>query len=127
MVFHLSKWPPNLKFFLSIGLAVGSLSGSALFHLIPSAFSLADYFPHHDYLVISLVVWFGIYLFFIIERILKIFMEFKSRNNGFHHTEQSIPAIVESHFTLDSDIEDNKPNGGCTGDQMPKGEVYEHR
>ena len=34
-----------------IGLAVGSLAGSAVFHLIPSAFKLADIdiYPHHRY------------------------------------------------------------------------------
>lgn len=112
-----------------IGLAVGSLSGSALFHLIPSAFSLPDYDSNHNYLTISLVIWIGVYLFFIIERILKIIMEFKSRNNGFQPTGVQKVPTVESHFTLDSDVEENNPNksnGGCTGDHIPKGEVYEH-
>ena len=68
-----------------IGLAIGSLFGSAVFHLIPAAFSLAEfeYFKHHEYLYNSLVIWFGVYLFFIIERILKICMEFKNHKHGF--------------------------------------------
>ncbi len=67
-----------------IGLAVGSLSGSALFHLIPSAFGLADVgsFPHHSYLNVSIVIWGGVYGFFVIERLLKMFMEVKSRDQG---------------------------------------------
>ena len=67
-----------------IGLAVGSLAGSAVFHLIPSAFRLADVemFSHHSYLNISLSIWAGLYLFFIIERFLKIFMDAKARKQG---------------------------------------------
>ncbi len=37
-----------------------------------------EFFPHHSYLTISLVVWGGIYGFFVIERLLKIFMEVKN-------------------------------------------------
>ena len=67
-----------------IGLAVGSLAGSAVFHLIPSAFRLADIdlYLHHSYLNISLSIWAGLYLFFIIERFLKIFMDAKARKQG---------------------------------------------
>ena len=67
-----------------IGLAVGSLAGSAVFHLIPSAFRLAeiDIYTHHSYLSISMSIWMGLYLFFIIERFLKIFMDAKARKQG---------------------------------------------
>ena len=98
-----------------IGLAIGSLSGSALFHLIPSAFSLADHYPHHDYLTISLVIWSGVYLFFIIERFLKIFMELKNRKNGSEH---KLP---------ESENNDKNENGGCAGELIPKVAVYENR
>ncbi|XP_022657663.1 zinc transporter ZIP8-like [Varroa destructor] len=52
------------------GLAVGSLCGSAVFHLIPQAFALTE----HDagYLWKSLVVIFGIYFFYLSERIMKL-------------------------------------------------------
>ena len=92
-----------LTFF--IGLAVGSLSGSALFHLIPSAFKLADVSVDHSYLKVSLVIWCGVYLFFLIERFMKIFMESRSEKN-------CIP-IGHSHhsaFTVDSEEE-----GPCHG------------
>lgn len=67
-----------------IGLAVGSLAGSSVFHLIPSAFRLAELemYPHHSYLNISLTIWAGLYVFFIIERFLKIFMDAKARKQG---------------------------------------------
>jgi len=77
-----------------IGLAVGSLAGSAVFHLIPSAFRLAELemYPHHSYLNISLTIWAGLYLFFIIERFLKIFMDAKARKQG-----ETIPGHSHSH------------------------------
>ncbi|OQR71061.1 zinc transporter ZIP14-like [Tropilaelaps mercedesae] len=52
------------------GLAVGSLCGSAVFHLIPQAFALTE----HDigYLWKSLVVFGGIYFFYLSERCMKL-------------------------------------------------------
>lgn len=67
-----------------IGLAVGSLAGSAVFHLIPSAFNLSavSFYPHHSYLTVALSIFAGMYLFFIIERFMKIFMDAKARREG---------------------------------------------
>eukprot|EP00095_Tigriopus_kingsejongensis_P002521 maker-scaffold838_size90379-snap-gene-0.10 protein:Tk02521 transcript:maker-scaffold838_size90379-snap-gene-0.10-mRNA-1 annotation:"zinc transporter zip14" len=102
-----------------IGLAVGSLSGSAVFHLIPSAFSLSEvsFFPHHSYLNISLVIFGGIYLFFIIERFLKMVMEFKSRRAGytFHQHSHGL-AEMHSQDAGDALVQDIKqlPNGEST-------------
>ena len=106
-----------------IGLAVGSLSGSALFHLIPSAFQLADieFFKDHAYLEVSLVIWFGIYLFFLIERFLKIFMEHKKFQNpgGHSHTSPNQPPKeIES--------EDEEKRMICAGSNIPSNEVYEN-
>ena len=39
-------------------------------------------YPHHSYLSISMSIWAGLYLFFIIERFLKIFMDAKARKQG---------------------------------------------
>ncbi len=56
-----------------------------------------EFYPHHGYLNISLTVWLGIYLFFIIERCLKIFMDHKARQRGeqgashHHHHSHSHP------------------------------------
>jgi hypothetical protein len=55
-----------------------------------------EFYPHHGYLNISLTVWLGIYLFFIIERCLKIFMDSKARRRGEtvggKHSHHALPA-----------------------------------
>ncbi|KAI9553381.1 hypothetical protein GHT06_021282 [Daphnia sinensis] len=64
-----------------IGLAVGSLSGSSVFHLIPQAFGLMDSDPDHHYLQTSVLLFSGVWLFFMIERFLKIIMDWKEKKN----------------------------------------------
>lgn len=85
-----------------IGLAVGSLAGSAVFHLIPSAFKLSsvNFYPHHSYLKISMSVWLGMYLFFAIERFLKMFMDAKARRQG-----EDIIAHGHNHVAEEVDYE----------------------
>ncbi|XP_053214642.1 metal cation symporter ZIP14-like [Panonychus citri] len=61
------------------GLAVGSLIGSSIFHLIPQAFDLVIKYPSHDFLWKALIIFGGIYLFFWSERIMKIVSEFKRK------------------------------------------------
>lgn len=97
-----------------IGLAVGSLSGSALFHLIPSAFRLSDVTVNHSYLNVSLTIWGGVYLFFMIERFLKIFMECQNAQKSLpNHNHQ---ASVFSPVTEDSGDEHEEPvSRNCTG------------
>ena len=92
-----------------IGLAVGSLVGSAIFHLIPAAFRLAEVsslYPNHSYLWISLSIWLGMYLFFIIERFLKMFMDAKARRQGenlvSHSHNHSLPAQREASLEKQS-------------------------
>lgn len=58
------------------GLAVGSLVGSALFHLIPQAFNLLSS-DNHEYLWRALIIFGGIYLFFWSERLMKIISEYR--------------------------------------------------
>jgi zinc transporter 14 len=64
-----------------IGLAVGSLSGSSVFHLIPQAFGLMNSDPDHHYLRTSVLLFSGVWLFFMIERFLKIIMDWKEKKN----------------------------------------------
>jgi zinc transporter 14 len=119
-----------------IGLAIGSLTGSALFHLIPSAFSLANVslYPNHSYLKISMVIWIGIYLFFLIERFLKLFMEHKSRGSGLKvpvHDHAGGPSqplnTVDSQLAImASEEKEEEEQGSCGGGSMPKGQFYEH-
>jgi len=80
-----------------IGLAVGSLTGSALFHLIPAAFEL------ENKLNISLALFGGIYLFFIIEQVLKFFVEYRERCKILESpSEESVSQDVESNSEGDS-------------------------
>ncbi|XP_078333972.1 metal cation symporter ZIP8-like isoform X2 [Crassostrea virginica] len=59
-----------------VSLAVGSLAGSGLLVLIPEAFGfLQDPSGNHDYLWKAATVAGGVYLFFLIERILKIILQ----------------------------------------------------
>nr|CAD2175438.1 unnamed protein product [Meloidogyne enterolobii] len=77
-----------ITFFVSVG--VGSLSGSAMFHLLPQAFDLAQEHSHggfgeehthdnHDYLNKSFAAIIGIYLFFFSDKIIKIVVESRKR------------------------------------------------
>uniref|UniRef100_T1IM00 EF-hand domain-containing protein n=1 Tax=Strigamia maritima TaxID=126957 RepID=T1IM00_STRMM len=89
-----------------IGLAVGSLSGSAVFHLLPQAFDLISDDDHeHGYLFISLGVMGGIYLFFMTECLMKILMEARKRsisklNSNYSDVEtlRYVPATISEEF-----------------------------
>merc|ERR1719219_2918160 len=101
-----------------IGLAVGSLASSAVFHLIPGAFRLGEahesvdgkcdeMFPHHNYLNISLTIFGGIYLFFIIERLLKIVMDARARRaeevmveHSHSHSVETVVVSSDSQLAL---------------------------
>jgi len=113
----MSKWFYEYLLTVFIGLAVGSLSGSALFHLIPSAFRLADVTVNHSYLEVSLVIWSGIYLFFLIERFLKIFMESQNRKKALE--------LGHTHQPFCSEDEEPKNEGRCSGN-IPTQEVYDN-
>lgn len=61
------------------GLAVGSLCGSALFHLIPAAFNLVITSENNEFLWRALIIFGGIYLFFWSERLMKIVSEYRRK------------------------------------------------
>lgn len=72
-------------------LAVGSLVGSALFHLIPQSFNLVS--PgNYEYLSRALIIFGGVYLFFWSERIMKMFSEF--RKNRKKSKDNSLPSTT---------------------------------
>ncbi|KAK0400008.1 hypothetical protein QR680_003310 [Steinernema hermaphroditum] len=80
-----------------VGLGVGSLSGSAVFHLIPQAFGLADEFnpnANHDYLYKASAAVFGIYLFFFCDKLIKMILETKKRSK---HEFAELSTISHSH------------------------------
>lgn len=73
-----------ITFFVSVG--VGSLSGSAVFHLLPQAFELVDEHSHgsnpsdYDYLKKSFAAVVGIYIFFFSDKVIKIVLETRKRS-----------------------------------------------
>lgn len=79
------------------GLAVGSLVGSALFSLIPQAFELQERESNQGFLLKALIIFFGIYLFFCSERIMRIILDTRQRKKKMklhctnHPSSNSIP------------------------------------
>ncbi|XP_076355787.1 metal cation symporter ZIP8-like isoform X1 [Tachypleus tridentatus] len=61
------------------GLAVGSLVSSAVFHLIPQSFGILKNDPHHSYLWRALIIFCGIYVFFLTERFMKFINKAKTK------------------------------------------------
>uniref|UniRef100_A0A6G1SDL4 Zinc transporter ZIP14 n=1 Tax=Aceria tosichella TaxID=561515 RepID=A0A6G1SDL4_9ACAR len=90
---------------LLTGLAVGSLLGSAIFSLIPQAFALhlqAD----KSYLWKSLIIFFGIYLFYLSERLMRIYFERKERKNSDLHLQEQIQ--LKRNKSNDGRLNDNQ-------------------
>lgn len=83
-----------------IALAVGTLSGSSLLFLIPEALELADDDINAESIVWkSMTIILGIYVFFNIERILKMIMEFRKAQYGkFSRQKSEDPAADISTF-----------------------------
>lgn len=63
------------------GLAVGSLLGSAVFHLIPQAFNLLGQDREHDYLWKSLIVFVGVYLFYLSDKVMRFIADYRQRRS----------------------------------------------
>ncbi|CAG2122603.1 unnamed protein product, partial [Medioppia subpectinata] len=76
------------------GLAVGSLVGSAIFHLIPQSFNLTRD-GSHAYLWKALIIFGGIYLFFWSERIMKMVVEFRRKRKL---NVQSVPSCTSAEL-----------------------------
>lgn len=60
-----------------VGLGVGTLSGTAVFHLLPQAFDLLT--DGHGYISKSWMAIVGIYLFFFTDRLLKLITEHRHK------------------------------------------------
>ena len=88
----LTKSTYDVMLTLFEGLAVGSLVGSAIFHLIPQAFNLSGD-GSHAYLWKALIIFGGIYLFFWSERIMKMVVEFRRKKKL---NIQSIPSCTSA-------------------------------
>lgn len=98
------------------GLAVGSLTGSAIFHLIPAAFNLITDNSNHDYLYKALMIFGGIYLFYWSEKFMSIYSAMrassskKSGNNAAanvvnHDTDNQLEAIENGDKNATVDFE----------------------
>lgn len=71
-----------------IALAVGTLAGSSLLFLIPEALELSgEDINAESFVWKSMTVILGIYVFFNIERILKMIMDFRKRGDILHETQ----------------------------------------
>ncbi|KAF0300248.1 Zinc transporter ZIP14 [Amphibalanus amphitrite] len=107
-----------------IGLAVGSLSSSALFHLIPQAFGMVVEGAGHGYLNTSLCVLAGAWFFFMIERLMKITLDFKKRRSSADGDEPRLDSVLESPGTRGpcsspSSSTVGDPATGCGGVVLP--------
>jgi hypothetical protein len=70
------------------------------FFVLSKAFGLPDSDPEHGYLQTSFLLWAGVWLFFMIERFLKIIMDAKQRNNQQNNptqTNNSWPLVECKH------------------------------
>ncbi|CAF1011390.1 unnamed protein product [Adineta ricciae] len=75
-----------------IGLAVGTLTGSGMFHLIPMAFNIPDLDVHHSYLNKSLIPIIIIYLYYMRDQLLRIFLHVETIVCTHTHEENEILA-----------------------------------
>ncbi|KAK2722275.1 metal cation symporter ZIP14-like [Artemia franciscana] len=108
-----------------VGLAVGSLFGSSVFHLIPQAYGIMDpeFDPDHVYLNKSLLIFAGFWLFFMIERTLKIIMEVKERKSNFKRKNHNMEVNgIEENHQLQA-LDHTKLDDFCV--PIPPGDIYE--
>ncbi|XP_076028956.1 metal cation symporter ZIP14-like isoform X2 [Oratosquilla oratoria] len=97
-----------------VGLAAGSLSASAVFHLIPQAFNLiSEEDKEHSYLFTSLYVLLGIWMFFMIERIMKIIISYNEDRKQLMRNMSGLPVLERE---ADKDIQ--MSNGHCITDNF---------
>jgi zinc transporter ZupT len=89
-----------------IGIAVGTLAGSGFLHLIPQAFGITEdtrYNLNSEYVYKGLVMMTGVYLFYIVEKVLKIMIHVKKvkrsiskKNTKDSNETNSNPLMLES-------------------------------
>ncbi|CAD5234822.1 unnamed protein product [Bursaphelenchus xylophilus] len=107
-----------ITFFVSLG--VGSLSGSAVFHLLPQAFGLVDEFnpnANHEYLYKALAAIIGIYLFFFCDKAIKIILETRKKRK----------AEIELPTRNGAKYDNNDVNSGRSSDALiSNGKPHNH-
>lgn len=110
---------PQYKIFITLftGLAVGSLLGSAIFSLIPQAFGLHLKLDDKDYLWKSLIIFFGIYLFYCSERLMRIHFDNKAKKKRLQEQQLQLKKSKSSNSLTDHDNNlDNDNNIKTLGD-----------
>ncbi|GBM68414.1 Zinc transporter ZIP14 [Araneus ventricosus] len=125
----LSKNVYQFVLMLFEGLAVGSLVGSSLFHLIPQTFKLVGQDEEHNYLWKSLLIFGGIYLFYLSERFMKIIIDVKKerklKKSGYEIKENSnefLKSVPETNHAIivTSPAKDEKiEKGNYTNGSLP--------
>ncbi|XP_075233425.1 metal cation symporter ZIP8-like [Lycorma delicatula] len=83
---------------LLIGLAVGSLTSTAVFQLIPEGFQLKDTDPDLNYMTTALYAWFSIWFLFSVEGLTKIL--FKSSDKKKKHPSTNGVVITSTNNTV---------------------------
>ncbi|GMR33944.1 hypothetical protein PMAYCL1PPCAC_04139, partial [Pristionchus mayeri] len=122
---YLSKSVYNQVITYMVGLGVGSLSGSSLYHLLPQAYpqllQQVDEHgkPSHAYLNMAHFSIIGIYTFFLADKLIKIILQW--RKGGRSVADPARRAIGngeggESHGALLHHNHHHKGEGDCAGD-----------
>ncbi|CAF0912329.1 unnamed protein product [Brachionus calyciflorus] len=81
-----------------IAIAIGSLAGSGFLHLIPQAYGITEdekYSGNHAYVWKSLIIMFGIYLFYLVEKFMNIMIQRRNHART-KQIESDNPIILES-------------------------------
>ncbi|XP_022239061.1 zinc transporter ZIP8-like [Limulus polyphemus] len=86
------------------GLAVGSLVSSAVFHLIPQSFGILKNDPHHSYLWRALIIFCGIYLFFLTERFMKFINKAKTKRKVKKSTTRGMESNINTSVTTSDSV-----------------------
>ncbi|CAF0804384.1 unnamed protein product [Rotaria sordida] len=106
---------PAFKWILTtfIGLAVGTLLGTGIFHLIPMAFSIEDYDKDLTFLTKALVTTIVIYLFYMRDQIFETFLHVETVIDTHSHGDEDISPILRQKNTksLRENLKTMKPIG----------------
>ncbi|CAF0787135.1 unnamed protein product [Brachionus calyciflorus] len=106
------KYYKRILMFL-ISIAIGTLCGTGFLHLIPQAYGISEdpnYNYNHMYAWKSLVMIAGLYLFFIVEQILRFLIQFRKHKKI--EKEKSKKNLVElqpiNHHLIEEEEERNR-------------------
>ncbi|CAF3416084.1 unnamed protein product [Rotaria socialis] len=106
---------PTFKWLLTtfIGLAVGTLLGTGIFHLIPMAFSIEKFDKDSTFLTKALVTIIAIYLFYIRDLLCDTFLRIETVVSTHSHGDEDISPILQQKNTksLLANLKTMKPIG----------------